>query len=187
MSLIWAAARRVTACKYNKTDDVGYVRSNSELASRKHCCIGEAANITQPEYLCVFVALGTRHKMGMRRIATCGLQLLHKNFSTFSHKRHNFRKKGKLLDTKCVFWFWLQLLSETFLILRRNEQDVIKKSVLIFMYSAHYSWPIFVKLEFFSTDFRKIFKFHQNPSSGSRIVPCGRTDGKTRLNLWSPT
>ena len=27
---------------------------------------------------------------------------------------------------KCVFWFSLQLLSETFLILSRNEQDMIK-------------------------------------------------------------
>ena len=27
---------------------------------------------------------------------------------------------------KCVFWFSLQILSETFLILRRNERDMIK-------------------------------------------------------------
>jgi hypothetical protein len=33
----------------------------------------------------------------------------------------------KLLDTKCVFWIPLQKLSETFLILRRTEGDVIKK------------------------------------------------------------
>ena len=32
----------------------------------------------------------------------------------------------KSLNTKCVFWFSLQRLSETFLILRRNERDVIK-------------------------------------------------------------
>ena len=34
-------------------------------------------------------------------------------------------------------------------------------------------------LEFCWTDFRKIysnFKFNDNPSSGSRVVPCGRTD-----------
>ena len=31
-----------------------------------------------------------------------------------------------LLNTKCVFWFSLQLLSETFLILRRTERDMIK-------------------------------------------------------------
>jgi len=48
-------------------------------------------------------------------------------FSTLSHKRHDFRKKkNKLLNTKCVFWFSLQILSETFLILRRNERDEIE-------------------------------------------------------------
>jgi hypothetical protein len=31
-----------------------------------------------------------------------------------------------LLITKCVFWFSLQLLSETFLILSRNARDMIK-------------------------------------------------------------
>ena len=31
-----------------------------------------------------------------------------------------------LLNTKCVFWFSLQRLSETFLILRRNERDTIE-------------------------------------------------------------
>jgi len=32
----------------------------------------------------------------------------------------------KLLNTKCVFCFSLQLLSETFLILRRTERDMIR-------------------------------------------------------------
>ena len=32
----------------------------------------------------------------------------------------------KLLNIKCVFWFSLQLLPETFLILRRNERDMMK-------------------------------------------------------------
>jgi hypothetical protein len=31
-----------------------------------------------------------------------------------------------LLNTKCVFWFSLQVLYETFFILRRNEWDMIK-------------------------------------------------------------
>jgi len=35
-------------------------------------------------------------------------------------------EKKKSLNANCVFWFPLQLLSETFLILRRNEPDVIK-------------------------------------------------------------
>ena len=49
-------------------------------------------------------------------------------FSIFFHKRHYFRGE-KILNTKCVFWFRLQSLSETFLILRRNEKDTIKKYI----------------------------------------------------------
>jgi len=60
----------------------------------------------------------------MRHIVICELPRLTVIFSTLSHKRDDFRKK--LLNTKCVFWFSLQLLSEIFLILRRSERDMIK-------------------------------------------------------------
>jgi len=41
---------------------------------------------------------------------------------------------------------------------------------------------------FFSTDFRKILniKFHENSSSGSRVVPCGRTDRHTEADSRFP-
>ena len=35
-------------------------------------------------------------------------------------------ERKKILNTKCVFWFSLQPLSETFLILRRTELHIIK-------------------------------------------------------------
>ena len=44
-------------------------------------------------------------------------------FSTLSHKRRDFCKKT-LLNIKCVLWFSLRLLSETFLILRRIRQHI---------------------------------------------------------------
>ena len=44
-------------------------------------------------------------------------------FSTLSHKRHDFRGGGKLLNKKCVLRVSIQLFSETFFILRRNERD----------------------------------------------------------------
>ena len=47
-------------------------------------------------------------------------------FSTLSPKRQDFRKKKRYLNTKCEFLFSLQLLSETFFILRRNERDMTK-------------------------------------------------------------
>ena len=49
-------------------------------------------------------------------------------FSTFSHIRHDFRKK-KIFNGKCVLIF-LQFLSETFLILRRIERHTIKNVYL---------------------------------------------------------
>jgi hypothetical protein len=103
-------------------------------------------------------------------------------FSTFSHKRHIFEK---LTDTKCVFWFPLQHLSETFLILRRDEREVIKKCILVFMWSTTvYFCPIFMKLEFSKKNFLKSsnIKVNENPSSGSRVVPCGRTDAQDETN-----
>ena len=42
-------------------------------------------------------------------------------FSTLSHKQH---PRKRLLNMKCVFGFSLQLLSDTFLILSRNERDI---------------------------------------------------------------
>jgi hypothetical protein len=44
-------------------------------------------------------------------------------FSTLPHKRHIFG--NTLLNMEYVFWFSLQILPETFLILRRTERDTI--------------------------------------------------------------
>jgi len=48
------------------------------------------------------------------------------DFFTLSQKRHDFRKQ-KLVAIKCFFFkFSLQYLHEIFLILIRNERDMIK-------------------------------------------------------------
>jgi hypothetical protein len=39
-----------------------------------------------------------------------------------------------------------------------------------------------MKLEFFLTDIRRKLKYHQNPSSGGRVVPCGPTVGHDEAN-----
>jgi len=76
-------------------------------------------SITQP--VCAFVALGIQHAMCMHHIIICGCPAL-QHFSTSSHKRHSF--KEKLLNIKCTFRVSLQLLSETYSILR-TEGDKI--------------------------------------------------------------
>ena len=65
-------------------------------------------------------------------------------------------------------WFSLQILSETFLILRRIHGDI----------SINFL-NVFKKLDFFRKVFEKKFsniKFHENPSLGSGDVACGGTD-----------
>ena len=47
-------------------------------------------------------------------------------FSKLSHYFTIFGGKKKLSSAKCVFWYSLRVLSETFLILRRNDQDMVK-------------------------------------------------------------
>jgi hypothetical protein len=46
------------------------------------------------------------------------------------------------------------------------------------MLSTRYSCQILMKLEFSRQVFEKQtnIKFYENPSSGRRVVPCGRTD-----------
>jgi len=91
------------------------------------------------------------------------------------------RGVSELLITKYVFWFSLQILSETFFILRRNERDV----VTIYMCGILFTYPILIKLEFFPKVFFSkylIFKFYENPPSESRNVPCGRTDRHDQAN-----
>ena len=76
----------------------------------------------------------------------------------------------KLLNTKCVFWFSVQLLSETFLILRGNERDMIKN-----VYRSSCKVPVtlvgfVMKFELSRLIFEKYSKakFNENPSSGSQ-------------------
>ena len=94
---------------------------NIEVHSCSHCCNGKTISIIHFE--CVTVVLVTQHAMPMRRIILClsGCTILFPNFLI------NGTIFGKtFLNINCVFRFPLQLLSETFLILRRNERDIIK-------------------------------------------------------------
>jgi hypothetical protein len=85
----------------------------------------------------------------------------------------------KLLNIKCVFWFYLQLLSETFLFLRRNQRDII-----INVHRSSYKVPLLLsdlnETWIFLTDFRKIIKCEISwKSILSEPSCCIRTEGRT--------
>jgi len=86
-----------------------------------------------------------------------------------------------------VFRTSLQLLSETFIILRTVQRDIInvrRSSCKV----PVISFQILMKIQLF---FRQILekysniKFHENPSSGSRVVSRGQTDGHYKANRFS--
>ena len=89
----------------------------------------------------------------------------------------------KSLNIKRVFWFSLQISFKTFLILRRNQRDiVINVKTSLCQVPVIFCW-ILVKLELSRQIFEKVsnVKLHKNPSSGSRVVSCGRTDRRTDM------
>ena len=51
------------------------------------------------------------------------------------------------------------------------------------------SRQILMKIEYSRRIFEKYsnIKFHENPSSGLRVVPCGRTDGRTDMTKLTDT
>jgi hypothetical protein len=96
-----------------------YLHCNHVARSFHHCCSGKEISITYSES--VFAALGIQHA------TNCHLwpARLYYIFSNFLINGTIFEKK-KTLNTKCVFWFSLQPLSQTFLVLRRTARDMIK-------------------------------------------------------------
>ena len=91
--------------------------------------------------------------------------------------------REKVTEHKNVFYVHGQILSQIFLSLRRIQRDIcINVGTEIAMYSTRYSYQILIKPEFSTHILENSLcaKFHQTPSSGSRVVPCGQTDGLIR-------
>jgi len=105
-------------------------------------------------------------------------------YSIFPHyliKSRIFGKKN-LLNIQCVFWFFLRSLFQMFFIPRNIQRDIIIKVY----WTARkvvtgYFCRILRKVEFSRQIFKKFsnIKFHENPFSGSRLVPWGQTDTHT--------
>jgi hypothetical protein len=106
---------------YDSTIQAMYVWRNIEARSCNHCCSAKAMSITQPECLC-----SLRYPAWNAHASLCHLWPA-PLYNIFPHYLINgtiFLKSYKSIQN--VFWFSLQILSETFLILRRTEWDMIK-------------------------------------------------------------
>ena len=81
---------------------------------------------------------------------------------------------GKLLKTKCVFWFSLQLFSETFVILRRTELETscIYKRL-------HVKYPLFYHTLTNLELSRLIFENYSNKKKSVLFIADRLTDGQT--------
>jgi hypothetical protein len=80
-------------------------------------------------------------------------------------------------STRLCVWIFSTTLSKTFRTLRQNSE--ILSCGNVYLWSTRYSCRILTELEFYQQIFEKCWniKFNKNPPSGSRVVPCGRTDG----------
>jgi len=145
----------------------------------KHMCATIVAVESSKYYkfwVCV-CCLSIQHEMRMRPIVLCGLSGCTVFFHIMPLTARLSRKN--LLNMKCVFWFSLQLLSDTYFIRRRTEREIIK-SVYWSVCEVPVTRQIVMKLEFSQQIKKKIqFKFHENSSAESRVVPCGQIDGRT--------
>jgi hypothetical protein len=131
-----------------------YIQCNIQAPSLNHFCSSKAIKY-YIFWVCVcsliypaYNACATYH------IVTCGL-FGSAIFFHISHKRHDFWEK--VIEQK-MFWFSVELLSETFLILGWIQRDTIEMYI-----GLHVKHPLFLsdfnKNWIFLKDFKKITKY----------------------------
>ena len=143
------------------------------MHSRNNCSCGKTIGILYSE--CVSVALCIQYARCMCCIVICGLPGSTIFFRIISQTARFSKTIYRTYDV--YFDFLYKFLSESFIILRRIQLDITINVHRHNRYSCHilgkleFSWEIFEK---YTT-----IKFHESPSSGSRVVPCGKTVGHT--------
>jgi hypothetical protein len=101
-----------------------HVERNIEVRSGNHCYSGNAISVTY--FVCVSVLLPTIYSvLCTRAVLFCHLWSvwLYHAFPYYLIYGKTFWKKT--YNTKCMFWFPLQRMSETFLILLRTKRGIM--------------------------------------------------------------
>jgi hypothetical protein len=133
----------------------------------------------------VHIALLIQHATRMRRVTSFVAPRCPLYFSTLSHKWCDFRKT--VTEHKmCVLIFcttFVWNVSHS----KKNLARYGQKYRNVFVYSTRYFCRTLIKVELLRHIFEKVsnIKFHQNPWTGSRVVPCGRTDGHDEAWNWA--
>ena len=122
-----------------------------------HFCIGKVISSKRYECVSFYLSLLGMKIASLLRLITLSVAFLDLPwFSTLFHERHDFLGENVIEHKMCVLSS-LQPLSETFLILRRAEENMIS------VHSFSCKGPVFFSdcngTRVFWTDFRKILKY----------------------------
>ena len=122
-------------------------------------------------------------------IVACGLPGLYNIFPHFLITER-FSKKKVTEHKMCVFFFSTNFARNNYRF-KNNSAIFDQKYTLVCMGGTRYCCRILMENKLSGQMFAKDphIKFHENSSSGSRVVPCGRTDKETDretdwLNDW---
>ena len=157
-----------------------YVWRNTEARSCNHCC---SRSITYSE--CAFVALLNQHAMCMRHVIICSLSSYIISFHIISQTTcfSGVGGSGGIIEHTCSDFLYKFSLKH-FSFEERIHGDIITYyhilSHMCVGYLVQYPSPLqmLMRLEYSRQIFEKFsnIKLNENLSSGSRVVPCGRTD-----------
>jgi len=101
-----------------------YVYRNMKARSRNNCCCGKQINITNSEFVSVASVIQPCSTHASYYMVDWFVRL-HRIFLQYLINGTTFEKRLLNIHVRCVFRVSIQLLSETFPVLRRTEWDII--------------------------------------------------------------